>query len=198
MNKNLQESTWKSKFGDSYTKRNQNGNRVNITGLDLLKNKLTIKSAIEFGSNVGLNLDTIKSLFPEVETFGIEINSKAHKILKKKHKSENTSILDFRVTKKYDLVLICGVLIHQNPNDLNKIYKKLYNSSSKYIYLREYFSDKPVELDYRGKKGLLFKRDFAYDLIKMYPKLKIIDYGFHWKHDKFKNTDNENWFLFSK
>ena len=195
---NLQETTWKNKFGDSYTERNKYGNRINITGLDLLKNRLNIDSAIEFGSNVGLNLDTLKIIFPKIKTFGVEINTRAYKILSKKHESVNSSILDFKIKKKYELVLICGVLIHQNPSDLSKVYKKLYDSSSKYIYLREYFNDKPVKLDYRGKKNLLFKRDFAYDLIQKYPKLKLIDYGFHWKHDNLKNTDNENWFLFSK
>ena len=198
MKNKLQENTWKSNFGNQYTERNKMGSRLNITGYDILKNKLHIRSAIEFGCNVGLNLDVLKIINPNIETFGIEINKKAFDILKKKHNCENTSILNFKLKKKYDLALICGVLIHQNPNDLQKIYKKLYEASSKYIYLREYFSDKPVTLKYRGKSDLLFKRDFAFELITKFPKLKLIDYGFHWKHDKLKETDNENWFLFSK
>ena len=197
MNK-LQANTWKSKFGDDYTLRNISGNRLNITGYDLLKNRLNINSAIEFGCNVGLNLDTLRLIYPKINTFGIEINKKAFNIVKKKHKCQNINILDYKNKKKYDLSLICGVLIHQNPRDLQKIYKKLYDSSSKYIYLREYFSDKPVTELYRGKKDLLFKRDFAFELSEKYPNLKLVDYGFHWKHDKTKKTDNENWFLFSK
>ena len=47
---------------------------------------------------------------------------------------------------------------------------------------------------------ILYKRDFAKELWKTCPKLKIVDYGFHWKEDPFyKGTiDNTNWFLFKK
>ena len=198
MKRKLQENTWKSDFGNTYTDRNLGDDRINITGYDLIKNKINLKSAIEFGSNIGLNLDALKIIYPGIKTFGIEINKRAFNLLKKKHEGTNCSIIDYNENKKYDLSLICGVLIHQKPKNLKKIYSKLFNSSSKYIYIREYFNDKPVALDYRGKKDLLFKRDFALDLISLYPNLKLVDYGFHWKHDKLKKCDNENWFLFSK
>ena len=44
-------------------------------------------------------------------------------------------------------------------------------------------------------------KDFAKELWIKFPKLKLIDYGFHWEEDpKLKNScsDNNNWFLFSK
>lgn len=198
MKNKLQENTWKSQFGDDYTQRNSGGNRIPITGYDLIKNKINLKSAIEFGSNIGLNLDALKIIYPNIVTYGVEINKKAFNILKTKHDAVNCSILDFKIKKKYEISLICGVLIHIPPVNLKKVYSKLYDSSSKYIYIREYFNDKPIKLKYRGKKDILFKRDFAFDLMQIYPKLKLVDYGFHWKHDPHKKTDNENWFLFSK
>ena len=102
--------------------------------------------------------------------------------------------------KKFDLVFTSGVLIHQNPKYLNKIYKKIYSLSKKYIYIQEYFSPDPVVIKYRNHKDKLFKRDFAKDLINLFPDLKLIDYGFYWKEDpKLKgNCDNSNWFLFKK
>ena len=196
-----QEIFWSKKFGDSYTKRNANSNiRVNIIGRDLLKNNLKINSALEFGSNVGYNLDVLKIIFPNIKIYGVEINKKAYLICKKKHICYHKSILDFKIEKKFDIVFTSGVLIHQNPKYLKKIYSKIYNYSKKYIYILEYFSPKPIMIVYRNNKNKLFKRDFAKEIWEMYPKLKLLDYGFYWKQDNLLkgNSDDGNWFLFKK
>ena len=36
-----------------------------------------IESVIELGSNIGINLDSLKAIYPDHQTFGIEINKKA-------------------------------------------------------------------------------------------------------------------------
>ena len=199
--KTEQEIFWSKKFGDDYAKRNANSNnRVNIIGRDLLKNNLKINSALEFGSNVGYNLDDLKTIFPNIKTYGVEINKKAYSICKKKHICYHKSILDFKIEKKFDIVFTSGVLIHQNPKYLKKIYSKIYNYSKKYIYILEYFSPKPIMIVYRNNKNKLFKRDFAKEIWEMYPKLKLLDYGFYWKQDNLLkgNSDDGNWFLFKK
>ena len=103
----------------------------------------------------------------------------------------------------YELVLVKGLLIHINPKQLKKFYEIIYQSckNNGYILFAEYYSPRPVKLIYRGKKDKLFKRDFAKEIWTKYPKLKLINYGFHWSEDPSfkKNTcDNENWFLFKK
>ena len=195
-----QETFWKSSFTKNYIKRNKNYNRIPTIGKDLLENKINISSVIELGSNIGLNLDALKKIYTNCETFGVEINNDAFKILKKKHRSVNKSILDFDTKKTFDLVLISGVLIHQNPSKLNKIYRLLNKLSNKYIYMNEYFNPSPVTLDYHGEKNKLFKRDFAKELWNKFPKLELVNYGFHWKEDPFQkgNYDNANWFIFKK
>ncbi len=195
-----QEIFWKSSFTKNYIKRNKDYNRIPTIGKDLLENRINIKSVIELGSNIGLNLDALKKIYPDCKTFGIEINKDAYKILSKKHPAKNTSILKFKSNKKYDLVLISGVLIHQNPTKLNYIYGLLYRLSKKYIYLNEYFNPNPVKLDYHGYKNKLFKRDFAKELWNKFPKLNLVNYGFHWKEDPYQkdNYDNANWFIFKK
>jgi len=199
--KTEQEIFWSKKFGDDYAKRNANSNnRVNIIGRDLLKNNLKINSALELGPNVGYHLDDLKTIFPNIKTYGVEINKKAYSICKKKHICYHKSILDFKIEKKFDIVFTSGVLIHQNPKYLKKIYSKIYNYSKQYIYISEYFSPEPIMINYRNNKDKLFKRDFAKEIWKMYPKLKLLDYGFHWKQDNLLkgNYDNGNWFLFRK
>jgi len=195
-----QEAFWKSTFTKDYIKRNKNYNRIATIGKDLLENKINITSAIELGANIGLNLDALKKIYTNCETFGVEINKYAFKILKKKHNAVNKSILNFQTKKTFDLVMISGVLIHQDPSKLNEIYRLLNKLSKKYIYMNEYFNPSPVTLDYHGEKNKLFKRDFAKELWNKFPKLELVNYGFHWKEDPFQkgNYDNANWFIFKK
>ena len=96
-----QETFWKSSFTKNYIKRNKNYNRIPTIGKDLLENKINITSVIELGSNIGLNLDALKKIYSNCQTFGVEINKDAFKILKKKHNSVNKSILDFNTIVKF-------------------------------------------------------------------------------------------------
>ena len=198
--KTEQEIFWETDFGKKYVKRNLKSDRIFTIGKNLLNNKVIINEVLELGANVGLNLDAIKRVYPDVKTYGVEINKLAYNIGKKKHKFYNKPILNFKSKKKYDLVCSIGVLIHQNPKHLNAFYNKLYSLSKKYIYLSEYFNPTPVTIKYRNNDEKLFKRDFAKELWIKFPKLKLIDYGFHWKQDpRLKNCcDNSNWFLFQK
>ncbi|MDA8841800.1 hypothetical protein N9N38_03595 [Candidatus Pelagibacter bacterium] len=198
--KTEQEIFWETDFGNKYVKRNLKSDRIFTIGKDLLNNKVIINEVLELGANVGLNLDAIKRVYPDVKTYGVEINKLAYNIGKKKHKFYNKPILNFKSKKKYDLVCSVGVLIHQNPKHLNAFYNKLYSLSKKYIYLNEYFNPTPVTIKYRNNDEKLFKRDFAKELWIKFPRLKLIDYGFHWKQDpRLKNCcDNSNWFLFQK
>lgn len=198
--KTLQEKFWKGNFGNNYIDRNQNSKGVFTIVRDLIKNKITISNALELGANIGLNLDALKKAYPIAKMYGVEINKTACDVGKKKHTFYNNSVYNFTSKKKYDLVFSSGVLIHQNPKYLKKFYQKLYGLSKKYIYIAEYFNPTPVEIEYRNKKELLFKRDFAKEFWEKYPRIELIDYGFHWKEDPLlkNNCDNENWFLFKK
>jgi spore coat polysaccharide biosynthesis protein SpsF len=199
--KTEQEKFWAQSFGDNYTYRNiKSSNRIYTTGRHLLDNNVLINEALELGANVGYNLDAIKTIYPNTKTYGVEINKKAYLIGKKKHAYYNKSAYDFKSSKKFDLVFCSGVLIHQNPKNLLKFYKKLFTLSKKFIYLSEYFNPTPIMINYRGNKDKLYKRDFAKEFWNLYPKLTLLDYGFHWKEDPtLKNCcDNSNWFLFKK
>ena len=64
MRKNTeQEIFWMGKFTVNYLKRNKNYNRAQTVGKDLLENKVKIKSALEIGANIGLNLDGLKLIY---------------------------------------------------------------------------------------------------------------------------------------
>mgnify|MGYP001248944247 CR=1 FL=1 len=202
--KSLQEIAWSKKIGTDYTIRSiKFENRYPTIGKTLVSNKIKVNSILELGCNVGFNLKVLKKIYPRANIVGVEINKAAYEIAKKNYNCLNESLIYFKSSKKFDLVITSGVLIHQSPKLLKKIYKNIYNLSKKYIYIDEYFNPTPVKILYRNKKNLLFKRDFAKDIWNMYPNLKLVNYGFYWNEDpKLKSkpniVDNSNWFIFKK
>ncbi len=196
-----QEKFWADKFGDEYIDRNSD-RKLLLSKLNLFSKILrrtgAIGSAIEFGCNIGLNLDAITFLIPKVHVTGIEINSKACETLKKKNlKHFNESFLSDNDYGQFDLSFTKGVLIHTNPEKLELAYKKLYSHSRKYILIVEYYNSSPVSIEYRGEIDRLFKRDFAGEMLEIYPDLKLIDYGFTYHRDFFPDDDT-TWFLLEK
>jgi pseudaminic acid biosynthesis-associated methylase len=201
--KTEQEVFWAGEFGDEYLKRNQGKHTVasNIALFSkILANVRAPKSIIEFGSNFGLNLEALSTLLPDVKLSAIEINQKAVKILKLMDNVSvyHTSILNYKPDQTHDLALIKGVLIHINPQELQAVYERLYQSSHRYICITEYYNPSPVEISYRGHEGKLFKRDFAGEMLDKYPDLKLVDYGFVYHRDMNFPQDDINWFLLEK
>ena len=198
--KTEQEEFWASSFGDNYINRNKNY-FANIPLFSKIISKTNnVKSIIEFGSNIGLNLKAIHSFFPKCELTGVEINDQACNYLREWGKCRviNESIFDFNDSQKYDLSMTKGVLIHINPDRLDDVYEKLYKTSSKYILVAEYYNPTPISIKYRGHEERLFKRDFAGEILDKYSDLKLVDYGFAYHRDSSFPQDDINWFLLEK
>ncbi|OOZ38204.1 pseudaminic acid biosynthesis-associated methylase [Solemya pervernicosa gill symbiont] len=201
--KTEQENFWSGDFGDEYIARNQGDAEISSSTAmfsNVLRTSTPISSVIEFGANIGINLKAIQRLFPEVDMSAVEINEKAVEQLRKIEGLEVkfSSILEFIPTEEKDLVLIKGVLIHINPDELNRAYEVLYKSSGKYICIAEYYNPSPVEVGYRGHEGRLFKRDFAGEIMDIYPNLELVDYGFVYHRDRNFPQDDITWFLLEK
>jgi len=202
----MQEEFWKGSFGDEYTIRNKENELLIASNISFFTKVLenlkadVIDSVIEFGSNIGLNLVALHYLIPRAEIFGVEINKQAYAKLKKLKyvQSFNTSLYDFVSPKTFTLSFTKGVLIHQPPEMLEKAYDLLYHSSEKYILISEYYNPTPVEVDYRGNKSVLFKRDFCGDMLDRYPDLTLINYGFIYHREVLFPQDDMTWFLLSK
>ncbi|MBO8230546.1 pseudaminic acid biosynthesis-associated methylase [Prochlorococcus marinus str. MU1404] len=198
-----QENFWAGEFGNDYIERNKNSELVEYN-LNLFSKALGKKNnfanCIEFGSNIGNNIKALKKLYPDLEFHAVEINEEAIEILKEEIPNENiikNSILNFESDQKWDLVLIKGVLIHINPSMLEKVYKILVKATNKYLLLAEYYSRNPETLDYRGFEEKLYKRDFAGEILDLYPEMILIDYGFAYHRDTRFPLDI-NWFLLEK
>lgn len=204
MFKTEQEKFWAESFGNEYIERNQ-GAMLLASNLNFftkaLSNAGNITSCIEFGANIGMNLKAIKLLYPSIQLRGIEINQQASSQLCEEIGTENVdnvSIFDVAIKHKSDLSLIKGVLIHINPDMLQVVYQKLYDASSKYILICEYYNPTPVTIPYRGHSDRLFKRDFAGEFLEKFSDTELVDYGFAYKRDKVFPQDDITWFLIKK
>ncbi len=206
MNKSFnteQEAFWNGEFGSEYTARNRGGQIVagNLAMFSrIFARTANVGSVIELGANIGMNIQAIRQLLPEASLSAVEINADAVDELKALGdiKVYHESILDFQPDRRFDLVLIKGVLIHINPDRLNDVYDLAHASSQRYICFAEYYNPTPVALPYRGHAERLFKRDFAGELMDRHPGLKLVDYGFCYHRDPAFPLDDITWFLMEK
>lgn len=202
--KTEQEKFWAGKFGDNYISRN-NGRKLLASNINFFIKALNkadyLNSCIEFGANIGMNLEALDLLYPKINLSGVEINSEAYQQLKKItgiQNAHNESIFDYKTKYKYDLCLIKGVLIHINPEMLNIVYNQLFTISNKYILIAEYYNRTPVSISYRGHDDKLFKRDFAGEFLDSFPNTSLVDYGFIYHRDNIFPQDDISWFLIKK
>jgi pseudaminic acid biosynthesis-associated methylase len=199
-----QEEFWAGAFGDDYLCRNQSDSLL-AANLNLFSRALRSaqrpETCIEFGANIGMNLRALQLLFPGQQQHAVEINPQAFselsKVIPPTHAWQG-AIADFEVERNWELVLIKGVLIHVNPEQLSVVYDKLVAATSRYLLVAEYYNPVPVAISYRGHNERLFKRDFAGELLDRYPTLSLLDYGFIYHRDQNFPQDDVNWFLLEK
>lgn len=199
--KSEQELFWEGNFGTEYTKRNEMlPEQRQPFFAAVLQKTYGVKTICELGANRGHNLQAIAHLSKNLDLTGVEVNEAALLELKNVFKVQAvcSSIQEFDPQQKFDLVFTSGVLIHINPDDLPLVYDKIYEISGRYILINEYFNPVPVELNYRGYSGKLFKRDFAGEFIEQNSgKVSVIDYGFLWKRIN-PVWDDTTWVLMEK
>lgn len=203
---------WAGEFGDKYVDRNKGNVENNISlFLEIFSLGIFVNNLIEIGAGTGENLEAIYSVDKEIKTSAIEINKKAANEINKKAKNKKINLEKLFVTsfekfipsssghrkKQYDMVLTKGFLIHVHPESIKDIYEKIFSISKKYILICEYFSPSCVPISYHGHDERLWKRDFAGEMIDMFPGLILLDYGFVYKRDHFPQ-DNLTWFLLKK
>lgn len=206
MAKNDQLNFWQGQFGDTYADRNA----ADVETLKLRTAMWTRMlgamspppgSILEVGANVGLNLRALSELLP-AELTAVEPNEKARDILAESgalpvdriHDASSTSLpLD---DESVELAFTSGVLIHIAPDDLLPSCREMHRVSSRYIACAEYFNPTPVEIEYRGHSGVLFKRDFGAFWLDNFADLELVDYGFFWK--RATGLDDLTWWVFRK
>jgi pseudaminic acid biosynthesis-associated methylase len=200
--KTEQEAFWAGEFGDAYITRNR-GEEWVAANLALfariLKSAAEVRSVLELGASIGLNLQALRLLLSEARLAAVEINDKAiAQLALPGVKVQHASILEVVPDTEYDLVLTKGVLIHINPGELPRVYDLMYRSCARYVCVAEYYNPTPIAIPYRGHAERLFKRDFAGELLERFPDLQLVDYGFVYRRDPTFPQDDLTWFLLEK
>ena len=202
--KTEQEVFWAGDFGNEYISRNT-PEKLLATNIgffsEILRRTNDVSSIMELGANIGLNLEALKVLLPEAKLSAVEINETACSQLSARIpdvKVTQSSILEMDTGGKSDLVLIKGVLIHIDPDQLKTVYDKLAEVSKRYVVIAEYYNPSPVSISYRGHENRLFKRNFAGEFMDRHTDFHIIDYGFVWHRDPNFPQDDITWFLMAK
>jgi pseudaminic acid biosynthesis-associated methylase len=197
------EDFWAGSFGDAYIDRNSDPKDVAARiamFAQILRRTSGLKSILELGANIGLNLLALKAIAPGARLKAVEINERAYARLSKIPDVEAThgSLFDYHPSDPVDLAFTSGVLIHIDPARLTEAYDVLHAAASRYVLICEYYNPTPMEVSYRGHSGKLFKRDFAGDLLDRYPDLQLVDYGFIYRRDPAYPADDVTWFLMRK
>ena len=193
---------WAGNEGDLYIDRNVSGDlhAANLKFFSDIFGRIgqVPSSVLELGANVGMNFKAISALAPEAALTGVEVNKVAVQQLRESgFNAIQSSIEDFDTQDRFDLVFTKGVLIHLNPESLASTYAKLHSFSKRWILIGEYYSPRPVGVEYRGQPNLLFKRDFAGELLDAFPDLKLHSYGFAYHRGAFPQ-DDITWFVLEK
>lgn len=203
--KTEQELFWSEEFGNSYIERTRPTQKDIASVLHFFGKVLArthgVSSVMELGANTGINLAAIHQLIPDAELAAVEINTNAFEELNQVEYIKEVylaSILEFEPSRKYDLCFSKGVLIHICPDKLQRVYELMHRTSSRYILVAEYYNPSPVEVVYRGHRDKLFKRDFAGEMLEMFPDLDLLDYGFCYRRDPIFPQDDLTWFLLRK
>jgi pseudaminic acid biosynthesis-associated methylase len=200
---------WRGEFGDAYSSRNR-GPALIKSNEALFRRALgpmfytSPLKIIEFGANIGLNIHALQRIAPFAlcEYTAVEPNAKAAEELRKINglNVHETSLQDTDEPwgLGHDLSVSKGVCIHIPPEELYRAYGALYRASRRWIFIAEYFNQTPVEIEYRGQRGRLWKRDFAGEMLDMFSDLRVVNYGFAWRKDPVAPQDDLTWVLLEK
>lgn len=197
MNETPQVGVWKGDFGKKYTDRNRIKPAEKKPIFRRMFSELRISSALEAGCNRGHNLVALADLF-EIEPVGIEPNAYARR--RARISDPRISVLNgtiFNLPFKegsFDLAFTSGVLIHIRLKDLPRAIRELYRVSRRYLMCCEYYDEKETPVCYRGRDNLLWRRDFRWHFLKLYPRLRMLRSG-HYGEEIGHRMD---WWVFEK
>lgn len=199
-----QEKFWAQTYADDYITKNTTFDLdLGVEAWRLMLGKAHgLTSVLECGCNIGRNLRCLDVLLPDADKSVIEISEPAFEFVTRAHKLReafNGAILDSSFApRSFDLVYTVGVLIHINPDQLLEHMAKMFEYSSRYVLMGEYFNRTPVMIEYQGQTNRLFKRDFGKLFVQTFP-VQLVDYGFLWGHlYDAAGFDDITWWLFER
>jgi pseudaminic acid biosynthesis-associated methylase len=191
-----QETHWTGIEGTEYHARQTVTHEANVEFFARALARSEAVSFIEFGCGAGLNCNALNDWDENTRYTGVDIDRvniglHVNRIIDWHIESVTApaEVWAKHNLQPADLTFTKGCLIHIEPALLPMAYANLHRFSTSDILIAEYYNPIPVELWYRGNAGLLWKRDFAGEMLAMFPDLQLVDYGFHSRHDELPQDD---------
>ena len=193
------EALWGGDFGDAYVERNRAAAAPRRPFWEALLGEFPAKSVLEVGCNLGANLIWVSELLPDGEVYGVDVNRKALREIRRSAPDVSAvhataRQLPFR-DGWFDLCFTAGVLIHQPPEVLPLVMAEIVRCSRRWVLCAEYFAETLVEVPYRGERGALYKRDFGGLYQQLFPELALQKQGFLARSE---GWDDLTWWMFEK
>lgn len=192
-------NVWRGDIGTAYAERNAALPVAPYIGLwrDIAAHIDPLDTVLEVGAGEGVNLKALATIY-NARLVGVEPNAVAREALS----DAGFDAIDGHAcsipvaNESFDMAFTSAVLIHVPPNELERACREIYRVSRRYIACIEYFSHNPEEIEWRGRSGLLFKRDFGGFWLDTFPDLRLRGYGFAWK--RASGLDDVTWWVFEK
>lgn len=183
------EEFWGDRFGSEWAERNNVDSPGRAAFWSDIVDELGIHSALEVGCGHGANLRYLSQRLDARRLWGVDINETALRMAVDSVPGagfgwSTARRLPFR-DAEFDLTFTVGVLIHQPDETLPLVLSEIVRTSRRHILFGEYHSAESETVEYRGEKGVLFKRDYARIVTDLFPELELIrsweanaEYGF--------------------
>jgi len=172
------EQLWKGEFGDAYVNRNVAEIPERAMFWRRFLDEFETRTVLEVGCAHGENLSHIAHLLNQATVIGFDINESALRAVRTATPANailgSARQLPFR-DRSCDLVFTVGLLIHQPDSTLPLVMSEIVRCSSRWVVCGEYHSDTPTDIEYRGHRSILFKRDYGALYQRLFPDLRIVE-----------------------
>lgn len=186
---------WAGEFGDAYTERNNPNWRDRLPFWEHIIDLTNAQSFLDVGTNVGHNLQAIRSINAEYIMSGIDVNRAAldHAQAAGLDVVEGRAdqVLELFGPQAANLVVTSGVLIHIAPEDLTPVMQSIIATSSQYVLAVEYDAQEEAVVEYRGHLDKLWRRPYG----RLYEALglSLVEFG-----ERAQGYDQCAWWLLEK
>lgn len=172
------EAVWKGEFGDRYVDRNSVDYPARYTFWDRTIDSHPAESVLEVGCAHGDNFRYMADKVDLARACGVDINRLSLDTLRATEPGVGCVLgaarhLPIR-DRSFDMVFTIGLLIHQPDSSLATVVRDIVRCSSRWVMFGEYSADEPTEIEYRGRTGLLFKRDYVSLVSELCPDFRHV------------------------
>lgn len=167
----MQQEWWKGEGGNAYLERNRVDWQARVPFWQTIMARTQAKNIMELGSNAGWNLRAIEAAAESMVMLTgwdvnynatVEANKGMGPLTAATYLGTAHDALTHHGAGTFDLTFTAGVLIHIPSDHLAATMSALAALSKRYVLAIEYEADQETEIEYRGKRDLLWKRPYGH------------------------------------